>query len=236
MTLRYARRYHMLVRLRNFGAAHARLFPDTSTAHAAFAEVGAEIARLEELDVAERSAMQSSRAGRKRAARKALAVTLTRAGSTARVLAKANPALEARINLPLPFDGVQLLTIAREFAAAAAPCAAGFAVHGIPLAELEGRIAAFEQAVHERGLGRDERVKARAEIEASFSRAMDAVEVLDVTVANSLSSDAVALAVWKFDRRMNYPQRVRNAGEEQPATEPEIVHPAQDASASPVAA
>jgi hypothetical protein len=102
MTSRDRRRYEMLTRVRNFAATHKPLFPDTSTAHQAFATVAAEIEHLEALDVAERSASQAARVERKLTRRRLLIDTLTRTGLTARVLAKTSPQLEARIDPPLP--------------------------------------------------------------------------------------------------------------------------------------
>jgi len=74
---------------------------------------------------------------------------------------------------------------------------------------VQERITAFEQALEERGTGRDARVKTRAQIDAAFGRAKEALEVLDVTVANCLTTDPVVLAVWKHDRRIVYPKRAR---------------------------
>ena len=244
MTRIERRRYDMLIRLRNFGASHAQLFPDTSPAHAAFAVIATEVDLLESLDVAERSASQAARVARKAAARQALADTLVRAGSTARVLARANATVDAQIDLPLPNDDLLLLTLARQFAASAAPSATQFAAHGIPLAEVDERVAAFEQALHERGMRRNDRIKARAEIAASFQRAMDAVDVLDVTVANVFTADPVALAVWKHDRRVGYPRSHAAASKPElpaaaPASEPQpgpAVAPAAPAGNGPAAA
>ena len=207
MNSRDRRRYEMLTRVRNFAATHEQLLPATSTAHDAFATVAAEIEHLEALDVAERTASLASRVERKLTTRRVLADTLTRAGRTARVLVKTNPHLEARIDPPLPKTDVALLTVARQFAASARPCAAQFAGHGIPLADVDVAIGAFEQALHQRGRGRDDRVKARAAIEAAFTRAMDAIEALDVSVANCFTGEPVALAVWRHDRRLEVPRR-----------------------------
>ena len=219
MKIRDRRRYEMLIRVRGFGAAHSQLFPSTSTAHDAFVIVAREIEQLGALDVAERSASQASGAQRKAAARQVLAATLTRAGLTARVLAKTNPQLDAQLQPPLPGDDVQLLTLARQFASRAAPYDAQFAGHGITIAEIEASTIAFEQAMHQRGMGHDDRVRARAGIESAFARAMDAVEALDVSVANCLGGDPIALAVWRHDRRIA-PTRRSSAAPTEPVDVP----------------
>ena len=92
------RRYDMLIRIRNFSAMHAQRFPTTSPVHGAFAVIAAEVEQLE-----------------------GLVDVLTRAGHAARVLGKASAQFEVRLELPAVTDDLQLLTIAREFAAKAAP-------------------------------------------------------------------------------------------------------------------
>lgn len=230
------RRYDMLIRLRTFGATHGQLFPTTSPAAEAFATIGEAITQLAALDVAERAASHAARAERKDAARKALVDSLTRAGSTARVLAMTRTDLTAAVVLPLPTDNVALVTLARQFAAAAAPCAGPFAAHGIPIAEVEAGATALEQALQERGSRREDRVKARAAIEAVFAHAMRAVKTLDVTVANCLAGDPVSLAVWRHDRRIVYPPRARaTALPDTGPTEPAASGPAPGATSATVA-
>jgi len=231
MTGEDTRRYDMLTRVRNFGATHRQLFPGTSSAHDAFASVEAEIARLEALDVVERSASEGARADSRIAARAAFQQLLKRAGFTAHVLGKTIPELRARIPLPLPKGDLQLLTLARQFAAGVAGYGPEFAARGIPLAVLDEGIAAFEAAVAHGEASRDDRVKARAEREAAFERAMHAVATLDVTVGNSIV-DPAALALWKHDRRIKPRRRAVTAATEvgpaasQPPASTEVPTPA----------
>ena len=207
MTSKDRCRYDMLIRVRSFHAIHGQRLPTTSPAHGAFAVIAAELAQIEALDVAERTASQSARAARKAAARKALVDSLTRAGETARVLGKTTPQIDARVDLPPSTHDRQVLTIAREFAAKAAPFAGQFAVHGIGLDELQQHTDALEAALTERGTGRNERNHARAQLEASLERALDALDTLDVTMANHLKGDRAMKAVWKGARRIDYPRR-----------------------------
>ena len=108
------------------------------------------------------------------------------------------------LELPAATDDLQLLTIAREFAAKAAPHVEPFAIHGVALDELPPLIDAFDGALNERGMRRNEQVHVRGRIKASLERAMDAVDTLDVTVANHLRGDSATLAVWKAARRISY--------------------------------
>jgi hypothetical protein len=210
------RRYDMLTRIRNFGVAHRQLFPEKSTAHAAFIVVNSEVERLEALDVAERLASHSARAARKAAARKVLFDCLTRAKNTARVLAKTVPQLSAHLEMPGGVDDRLLLTIARQFAAGVAPHADHFSAHGIALELLTELIEAFETALNERGTQRDEQVQARARLEASLGRALEAVEILDVAVPNHLATDQGILAAWKRDRRLYRSRRPRTDAAPEP--------------------
>jgi hypothetical protein len=213
MTGRDKRRYDMLTRVHKFATTYGQLFPDTSTAHEAFGVVAAEIDHLEALDVEERSASEVARATRKDAARQVFVDLLARAGTTARVLGHTIPQLETRSLGPLPKDDLGLLTVARQFAAGVAPYGPQFAAHAIPLPTLEAGIAAFEQAVEARANGHGDRVKARAEIEAAFGRAMHAVNTLDVIVENS-SVDPVVLTMWKHDKRVKPARRSAGAAAE----------------------
>jgi hypothetical protein len=205
MTNRNKRRYAMLLRVRDFGVANAQLYPTTSAANEAFAALSAEIEHLSALDTAERTATKASRAAKTAAAHAALGDILTRAGFSARVLAKSDPKLEARFEGPVPKDDLQLLELAREFAAGAAPWAEQFARHLIPLSALEGAIAEFEQAISQRGQGRDEWIKMRGEVDHAFARAMHAVAILDATVVNGLPPDSSLRPVWKQLRRLTVP-------------------------------
>ena len=205
-----SRRYEMLVRVSNFAATHAQLFPATSRAHDAFAALATEIGHLDALGVAERSATQATRADRPRAARKALIECLRRLRKTALVLARTTGCRDALIERHTAMDDVALLTVARQSAASAAPHAGQFAAYGVTVEELEQRIADLNGALHHGRMGRDQRTEARARMQASMDRALAAVAVLDVMVANCLRTETAALAVWKVNRRIKPRKRTQN--------------------------
>lgn len=229
MTVDEKRRYEMLVRVRNFGAAHRQLFPDTSSASAAFAAIAAELPQLEALDVAERVASHSARAARKKQARKQLMECLTRAKNTARALVKTIPELAAHVDLPAKLDDRLLMTMARQFETAITPHAEAFAAHGIAIAQLGGLIAPFETAISERRQRRGEKAEARARIIPSMARAIEALDMLDLTVPNHLAGDPVMLNAWRRDRHVK-PRRSRAVAEaETPAAEGTTVTESADA-------
>src|SRR5262245_24269963 len=175
MTYQEQRRYEMLVRVRDFGAAHHQSFPDTSSASAAFAAIAAELPQLEAFDVAERVASHHARAARKAEARKRLLEWLTRAKNTARALVKTLPQLGAHVDLPQTLDDRLLLTVARQFEAAIAPHAEPFAAHGIAIEALGGLIEPFAVALDERGVRKGEKAQARARTIPSMARALEAL-------------------------------------------------------------
>ena len=202
MELRNRSRHDMLIRVRNFGATHRQLFPENSTAHAAFSIVATEVAQIEALAVAEHVASRAARAARKADARKQLVDFLVRAVHTARVLSRSIPELAQHAEAPVSVGDRPLLTFARGFATATAAHAAQFAAHGFAIEGLVLLIEAFEQAVSDRGTRRDELVQTRDRLDASLKRALQAVETLDVTVTNTLANDPVMLAAWKRDRHL----------------------------------
>jgi hypothetical protein len=223
-------RFDMLIKVANFRTNHGQRFPKTSPVHDAFGVITAEVEQLQALDVAEGSASDSARAERKAAAHKALVDTLTRAGKTARVLGKTMPQIDVRVALPASIHDLQLLTTARRFASEAEPFAAQFAVHGMVLDEVQQQIDALDAAYNARGIKREEQRHLRARIKESLDRAMDAVDTLDVTVANHLKGDEVMRTVWKGARRIEYPRRSSNGV----GPKPEAASGAPDAAAASV--
>ena len=204
------RRYEMLVRVRNFGDAHADLFPASSLAHQAFSTVAESVQQLSAHTVSKMSSVRGTTT--KATARAALIDRLAAISQTGRVIAEQTPGLEEKFLLPAkPSDQVLLMT-ARVFARDAEPLKARFLTHVMPktfLADLEEAIGRFEQAIHERDAGRDDRIAARTNITATVESGLAAVRALDAMVGNRLRDDPATLAVWRRDRRVQYPKRAR---------------------------
>ncbi len=215
----------MLIRVRNFGAAHARRFAETSSAHAAFAIVATEVAQIEALAVAEHVSSRAARVARKGEVRQQFETALALAVNTAWVLSRTIPELADHADAPRAMGDRQLLTFGRGFVAAATPYAAQFAAHDIVIGSLGKYIEAFEAMVAESATRREELAQTRSRLKASVTRALEAVDTLDVTVANTFASDAVTLAAWKRDRRL-----------EKPRPRPRAVKPAKPAVTSAPAA
>ena len=179
------RRYAMLVRVRDFGHAHADLFPASSLAHQTFAAVEEAVQQLSAHTVSTLSSVQGTTT--KAMARATLLDCLAAIGQTARIIVEHTPGLEEKFVLPdKPSDQVLLMT-ARVFAQDAEPLKARFVAHVMPktfLADLDDAIGQFEQAIHERDAGKDHRIAARANIKAVLASGDAAVRALDAMVAN----------------------------------------------------
>jgi hypothetical protein len=212
MTDNNRRRYEMLVRVRDFGAAYAHLFPKSTLAEQAFAAVIAGVGGIDAHDLTEASASVSARATRKAEARRALVERLLSIRKTAGVFAGANEQLRAYFALPEAKHDDALLRAARHFLKQGAPVAAQFIEHGMPptfLVDLGTLIEKFEEALRDRGMSRADQVAARSRIKTSLANALDAVRKLDVIVANHLAPDSEVREVWKRTRRVEYHGRGR---------------------------
>ena len=219
-----SRRYEMLVRVEDFGDAHADLFPESSLARRTFAIVAEAVQQLNAHTVSKLSAVPGMTT--KALARADLTDRLEAISQTARILAEDTPDLEEKFVLPRILTNQALLMTARVFAQDADPLKDRFIAHVMPetfLADLGEAIGRFEQATHQREAGKDERIAARKRIEAAVTSGLAAVRALDAMVANRLRDDPATVAVWKRDRRVQYPNRPRIVVD---APDPNAVAPA----------
>ena len=148
----------------------------------------------------ERSGRVLHPAARIRERRTRLVDGLVRAKNTARVLVKTIPQLATQAELPDGANDQRLLSVTRQFIEAIGPYAEQFAAHGITTDELRQRVEDLESTLNEHELRRQEQKQAREQIDGSMTRALEALETLDVAVANHLASDLEQLAPWKRSR------------------------------------
>jgi len=235
MTTIDKRRYQMLTQVRDFGVAHGDLFPLDSSARSAFAIVTAEVERLDALKLTARAAMRAARAARRVEARTLLVDALVRAKNTARVLAKTIPQLATQVELPEGVNDRRILSVTRQFLEAIGPYLEQFAAHGVSADELQKHVESLETAINERELRRKERSQAREEIDRCLARALEAIETLDVAVANHLASNPERLAEWKRTRALSRTTR-RGKGDDAEAAPTPAAAEATSAAASPEAA
>lgn len=198
----------MLTRVRDFFVKHSQLFPTNSSAQAAFAIITGEVERLDALNLTELGASRAARAARILECRTHLVDTLARAKNTARVLVKTIPELTTQVELPAGANDQRLLSVTRQFTEAIMPYAEPFAAYGITMDELMQRVGDLESTLTEHELRRKEQTQARAQIERSMTRALEALDTLDVAVANHLASHPEPLAAWKRSRALPSGHRV----------------------------
>jgi hypothetical protein len=210
------RRYEMLVRVREFGAANTTLFPPSTLGGKAFEAVGMAVIALSDHAVTHVSGRGTAREGTasKAVAREALRDELEAIVRTARAMALDSPGVDDKFRLPRNNGDQAMLNAARAFLKDAAPLKADFTKHDMPddfLDDLQADIEAFEEAIRDHEAGKDTHVAARAGIEAAIDNGLDAVRRLDAIVPNRLRNDPKTLALWERARRVEYrSSRTRN--------------------------
>jgi hypothetical protein len=200
------RKYNMLVRVRDFGAARADLFPPGSLGARTFGEIGTIVDRLNAGVTSERSGRRAAQQGvvSKATARTRLRRALGAVSRTARGVAVDTPDILVKFQMPETTDH-ELTAAARQFAEEAAPLSAAFVAHGLPdsfIADLQAAITTFEHANSGRALGRETNVGARAGITAALKLAFDTLRRLDAIVENRVAGDPNTLAAWRLARNV----------------------------------
>jgi hypothetical protein len=233
----FIRRYEMLVRVRDFGAAHAKLFPASTRGGEAFATVAAAVEELSASAAARMSSKSSEREGAmsRSAAREALIADMSSIARTGRALAIDAPTLDAKFRVPRRANDVALLSTARTFARDAAPLKQEFIDHNMPadfLKRLASDIDQLEKAIGESTEARGTGVVAKTQIEQTLEAALTAVRRLDAIVANTLRDNAAEMALWETARRIEG-RRSKNAAATE--TAPVIAGPAAAATAAATA-
>lgn len=219
----------MLVRVRDFGAAHADRFPPSTLGAKSFAAVASAVDALSEHAAIQLSGRGVAREGTtsKAVAREALREDLEAIIRTARALAIDMPGLDDKFRAPRGSGDRALLNAARAFAKDAAPLAKDFVAHDMPekfLEELQESIKDFEDAIREREAGKGTHISARASIDSAMEEGVDAVRRLDAIVPNRLRDDTSTVAAWEHARRVEYPAAGR--GKADTATAPHTPPPA----------
>lgn len=195
------RRYEMLKRVRDFGAARAAAFPAPTLGQELFTVVAAVVAELESHAASQTSGLNAAVGGTttKALIREDLRDALAAINRTARSLAYETPGLDDKFRLPRSSNDQALLSAARAFAADAAPMVSAFVRYELPenfLADLQAQIDAFEATLSQRATAKGTHVAATAAIDAALSRGLVAARQLDAIVRNKLRDDPAALAAW----------------------------------------
>jgi len=200
-------RYDMLLRVSAFGAAHRDLFPASALGGRMFTALGAAVRQLNGYVTTQAAGRGAVREGAvsKSVSRAALRAALVPIARTARVLALDTPGLEGKFHLPASCNDHDLATTARTFAADAATLSRHFVEHGLSaafVADLRGKLEAFERATRDHVAATETGVVARAGIESAMEAALTALQRLDAVVPNRLRDNPTLHAAWTSARRM----------------------------------
>lgn len=195
------RRYEMLVRVRDFGTAHAAAFAAATRGGELFAALDAVVKELDGHAQAQTSGQSAASQGTttRAVARAALRDDLEAISRTARAMAVETPGLEDRFRPPRGNNDQTLISTARAFAADALPLKADFIKNELPadfLEDLNDDIKAFEQAITGQNLSADTHVAATQAIDEAVDRGLNTVRQLDAIVRNKFTNDPATLAAW----------------------------------------
>ena len=225
-------KYEMFVRVRDFGAEHASLFPEGTIGGQAFARVLAAAGKFEE-QLRQHVLGQGEARRIKAATRDAVFDQLKTIAAAARRFTRgesgANP-----FQMPSRRNLATVLSTARAFMQSAESRKAEFEKFGLPptfIADFGAQVDRLQQAADVRLSAKTARGKAQAGIERALADGLDAVRDLDVVVAIApRQADPVTYAAWTAARRIEGQNRAPAVEEQAPAAEPEA-----PASPTPVA-
>lgn len=197
------RRYiESFLRMNNFGMENSAEIPVDSPAKPAFETIEGGLSQLSAKGITRTSALTTkfSKTAHRQTLRQSLLDDFRDIVRTARVLGKTNPIYEDKFRLlrSRPPD-LQLLEIARAFAADAEPLKNDFIRYGLPPDFLEDLIAdadAFAQVINEQDSANRQKVDANASIGDIMGEMLDAREILTVVIPNIFRDNAGKLADW----------------------------------------
>jgi hypothetical protein len=220
-------RYDMLLRVSAFGATHRDLFPASALGGRMFTALASAVRQLNGYVTAEASGDGATREGAisKAAAREALRQALVPIAGTARALALDTPGLEGKFRLRKRCSDHDLALTARTFIADGTALSRHFVAHGLPgsfVADLRGKLEAFERSARDHVAAAETRVIARAGIESAMEAALTALQRLDAVVPNRLRDNPTLHAAWTSARRTT---RMRMASAATAPTLPPVTVP-----------
>jgi hypothetical protein len=200
------RRYEMLLRVKDYGVQHADSFPLNSLGQQLFMELEVIMGEIEQLAADQQSNERAEREGttNRGEARTDLREDMEAISDTARAMAMDTPGLEDKFRMPRGrIPDVDLINIARAFAADAFPLKAEFIRHELPanfLEELNAHIEAFEQAIDRQQRSRRSRLSSTTGLDDAIERGGDKVPQLNAVVRNKFRDDPAKLAEWQSAR------------------------------------
>lgn len=203
MTRKQRYQHEMLVRVRDFGAAHAEQFPESSPGGGKFAQVSAAVAAIED-HMKNRVLGFAGTRGVSETPRKAVFRYMRTLAHAARQIARKRRS-QAPFVLPRKRRLKVEVTTARAFLEAAGKRQAEFVAMGLPhtfLADFRSLVDELDGEVNGRLNGKTLRGQARLGITAELRRGMHLVGDLDVIVDVVARGDDVVSETWRIARRV----------------------------------
>jgi len=196
-------KHEMLVRVRDFGAAHRELFPESSPGGDKFAQVSAAVAAIDR-HLKNRVLGKAGARGVKALTRKAVFSYMKTTAKAARRITRTgrdvNPFL-----LPRRRTLKVEVATARAFLEEAEQRQLQFIGIGMPptfISDFRALVNELEQAVDTRLNSKTMRSHAQAGIAASVRRGLEIVRDLEVIVEVATSQDDILAATWRTARRI----------------------------------
>lgn len=203
MTRQQRFRYEMFVRVRDFGAAHQDLFPESSTAGRTLARVTAAVAAVDEHQ--KNHVLGTAEARRVKAETRAAVVEYMKTiAHAARRVTRPEPG-ENPFRLPRRRTLPAEIATARAFIVEAEKRQAPFIALGLPptfVSDFRALVDELQQAVAVRLNSKTVRRHAQAGIQAALAQGFDAVQDLDVVVAMATRQDPARFAAWQTARHV----------------------------------
>lgn len=236
MTRQQRFKYEMFIRVRDFGAGHAALFPDGSKGREAFARVAAALTTIDDRQKDHMLGLAEARRVKK-ATRDAVYTCMKTIATAARRVTKGEPS-ELKFVLPRKRRVSAELSAARLFLESAAARKQDFERFALPpnfLPEFQARVDELQQASELRISSRTVRSRAQAGTSEALAEGLDACRDLDVIVALTTSnSDPSTFAAWQTARRIDV-WAPSQSQRELTSPPPAPVAPASAPTSSPVA-
>ena len=233
MTRLDTRRFEMLARVREFGAAHPEIFAPGTRPGDLLAAVNAVVDELSAQYTAQEAGAGVARTGASNRARVRERVRdgLEAMRRSAREISEEVSGIDSQFELPRSNRDQAVLGAARTFVANAEALKPMFARQMLGaefFAAFEADIAAFEEALSVQRRGREARVSATAAIEKAIARGVRTVRSLNTLMLNRFSEGTAVLAAWKSACRIHSPN-VRGSAPAAEAAHPTPTTPAENA-------
>lgn len=203
MTRSQKQQYQMLVRLRDFGATHRELFPESSPAGQVFAAIAAAVAAIDQY-LARRVRARAEGQRVNPGTRDAVLTSLKAIAGTARRISFAVPDINP-FQLPRRRSFSTMIATGRAFIVEADKRQAEFVKLGMPatfVADFTSAVDALEQAVTLQINSRTLRLDAQAHLEHALDDGLHLVGDLDTILGNSLRPNPALLATYRGARRI----------------------------------